>query len=293
MILQHVRPVTAALTTGALAVLGLGLLSPSSATETDASVVKVSVSDEHVVSMVEELQPGVHKLVVRSEKRAHFQLIKPAEGYSKKEAVEDSNRIFESTKVLKRFERNTDFAGGVNSMPGAPGVMWADLEPGRYWAVNTAPHVIKANQVAVFRVRGESVGGALPGETTLTAVSGHAWLADPASIPASGELALSNSSDANHMFGLAKLKKGKTAADFGAWVKKLKNGKDAPPPVKFGVGFESGIVSPGRSMSMAYDAPAGKYVLLCWWPDADHHGMPHAFMGMYRGITLKAPTASE
>jgi hypothetical protein len=28
-------------------------------------------------------------------------------------------------------------------------------------------------------------------------------------------------------------------------------------------------------------------VMLCFWPDASHGGMPHAFMGMIRGIKLK------
>ena len=293
MIRRHVRPASAALTTGALAVLGLGLLSPSSASGAEGSVVKVKVSEEHVVSMVEELQPGVHKFVVRSEKHAGFQLLKPAKGYSKKEAVQDANTMFEDMKALKRFERNTELVGGVNSAPGTPAVMWTELKRGRHWAVNTSPHKMQTGQVAVFRVKGESLGGSLPDATTLTAVTGHDWLPEPTSIPTSGQLSLSNSSDANHMFGVAKLKKGMTVDDFAAWVKKVQNGKNAEPPVRFGVGFESGLLSPGRSMSMTYDVPAGKYVLMCWWPDADHHGMPHVFMGMYRGITVKAPASAR
>jgi hypothetical protein len=40
-------------------------------------------------------------------------------------------------------------------------------------------------------------------------------------------------------------------------------------------------------MTMRYSLSHGHYVLLCWWPDAEMGGMPHAFMGMFRGITLK------
>jgi hypothetical protein len=32
--------------------------------------------------------------------------------------------------------------------------------------------------------------------------------------------------------------------------------------------------------------PAGRYVVACYWPD-DDTGMPHAFMGMFKLITLR------
>ena len=38
---------------------------------------------------------------------------------------------------------------------------------------------------------------------------------------------------------------------------------------------------------MNYRLPRGNYVLVCFWPDANMGGMPHAFMGMYRGIKVK------
>ena len=40
-------------------------------------------------------------------------------------------------------------------------------------------------------------------------------------------------------------------------------------------------------MAMNYSLPRGDYVLVCFWPDANMGGMPHAFMGMYRGIKVK------
>lgn len=46
------------------------------------------------------------------------------------------------------------------------------------------------------------------------------------------------------------------------------------------------MVSPGKSMTMRYSLPPGNYVMICFWPDADMGGMPHAFMGMYRGIRI-------
>ena len=51
--------------------------------------------------------------------------------------------------------------------------------------------------------------------------------------------------------------------------------------------MDSGVVSPGHSATFKYNLPKGNYVMLCFWPDASMGGMPHAFMGMHRPITLK------
>jgi hypothetical protein len=51
-----------------------------------------------------------------------------------------------------------------------------------------------------------------------------------------------------------------------------------PPPFEHGsVGAD--IVSPGHSMTLSYSLPAGRYAVLCFFPDLKT-GMPHAFMGM-------------
>ena len=109
---------------------------------------------------------------------------------------------------------------------------------------------------------------------------------EPEAIPASGRVVLRNSSDANHMFGLAKLKRGKTVDDFAAWIEKLRKGNETAPPVRFNVCTESGVVGAGRAMSLRYDLPAGEYVLVCWWPDTDMENMPHVMMGMFRGVQV-------
>ena len=64
-------------------------------------------------------------------------------------------------------------------------------------------------------------------------------------------------------------------------------GNETRAPVRWGVGMETGVVGPDRAMSMTYDLPPGKYVLMCWWPDTDMDNMPHVFMGMYREVTVR------
>jgi hypothetical protein len=87
---------------------------------------------------------------------------------------------------------------------------------------------------------------------------------------------------------MAKLKKGMTYQDFKKWFASSMDGPPSgPSPVNFGIGMDSGVLSPGHSATFKYNLPKGDYVMLCFWPDASMGGMPHAFMGMTRGITLK------
>jgi hypothetical protein len=51
--------------------------------------------------------------------------------------------------------------------------------------------------------------------------------------------------------------------------------------------MDSGVLSPGRVATFKYNLPKGNYALMCFWPDAEMGGTPHAFMGMLRGITVK------
>ncbi len=87
---------------------------------------------------------------------------------------------------------------------------------------------------------------------------------------------------------MVKLRKGKTFADWKTWIRKIKKGKRAKPPVNFRVSLGSGVVSPSQEMTFDYSLPKGNYVLACFWPDASMGGMPHAFMGMSRPIKVVA-----
>ena len=281
------RRLAGGLLAGALALSGLALAAPSSAETTAGSSVRVWINKQHEVRMVDHLRPGLHRFVVRSGQPASFQLLKARRGYTKKEAVRDVARMFESAKVMKRFERNVTLLGGVSAQPGERGVMWAKLPRGRYWVVDTMPEKMEARDVKVLRVGGKRITGDLPGAKTLRAVSEHEWAAAPGTIPASGRLVLRNSSDANHMYGIARLADGKTVDDFAAWIEELKKGNETQPPVSFDIGTESGVVGAGRAMSLRYDLPPGDYVLVCWWPDTDMGNMPHVMMGMFKGLTLK------
>jgi len=66
----------------------------------------------------------------------------------------------------------------------------------------------------------------------------------------------------------------------------LQNEQGPEPSWILPAGMETGTLSPGRSMTVDYDLPAGQYVVMCFFPDPKMGGMPHALMGMLRMIHL-------
>jgi hypothetical protein len=253
----------------------------------EAPTVRVWISKYHNITMPTQLRPGVHRFVVRSAKQSSFQLVKPHAGYTKRDVARDVATMFEKPKALRHFERNVELLGGVSSHPGAPGIMWVRVPRGRYWVVDTMPEKLLPRKIRDLTSAGVRLPGVLPGQPTLRAINEVDWTPHPKSIPGSGRVVLRNNSVDNHFFSMARLAPGKTVDDFAAWVEDAKNGGSSPPPLSFDTGLDTGVVGPGRAMSLKYDLPSGNYVLMCWWPDADMGNMPHVFMGMYRGLRVR------
>ena len=271
----------------ALAATCLTAVSAAPANAAEGATTRVMITARNVVDMPTRLAPGVHRLIVRTVGTSAFQLVRPAAGYSKRDLARDVRIGFEgNVRAFERFERNVDLVGGVNAGTDERGVMWARLKRGTYWAFDTDPARFLASKMLTVHVGGQSVGGSLPTDATLTASGDTAWADDPASIPASGKVTLRNQSGSNHFFGVGRLRPGMTMADVDAWVEGVLNGEEERPPIRFGVGFESGVVGPGQSMTMSYDLPPGEYVMVCFWPMPEHDFMPHMFMGMYRQLSV-------
>lgn len=245
--------------------------------------VGVFVQRNHVVLMPTELQPGVHKLVVRSARSASLQLVKRENGYAPRQAVKDMQVMFEDMRALRRFERNTTLAGGVSSEPEAPGVLWVNLQRGTYWAIDTNDRTPTVAEITTVHVSGAAIPGDFPRVTgVVRAVDGLEFRA-PRQVPQRGRLAFQNLDDQVHMLGFSKLARGKTIADFRAWVE---GGASGRPPVNFEVGANAGVIDPQQDAVFRYELPRGRYVMYCFWPDPSMGGMPHVMMGMYRGIRV-------
>jgi hypothetical protein len=275
----------------AMTVTGLTSPAPASASVAHAKTIKVHITATSMVRMTQRMHPGLHKFVVRSGKDAAFQLVKARAGYTKAEAAHDANAGLNAGHVaaIKRFERNVTLVGGVSSSAHHPGVLWTRLHRGKYWALDTNPQFLRARKIVTVHVGGARVAGRAPrANTVIRAIHETEWAPRPRTIARQGVLSFRNNSVDNHFIAMAKLLPGKTVADFAAWVDSITSGQNpGPPPIDEAVGVDTGVVSPGHRMSARYSLPAGNYVLACFWPDADMGGLPHAFMGMFRGIRVR------
>ena len=264
-----------------------GAAGQAAARETAAGTVSVSITAAHNVVMPTTIQPGVNQFRVTTEaKSSGFQLVQFAAGYTLDQAIADIDAGLEKGKVkaLKRFEANATLLGGVNVLSGKIGKLTVNLPAGSYYAADIERN--RPSAFTAFTVAGADTGAAMPAGSTVKAVKSASWAKGPKTISHKGMLTFKNYSDQNHFVALLKLNKGQTVKDFGAWVDAAMEGEEGPPPVNFRVGFDGGVVSPGHTVAMNYKLPKGNYVLVCFWPDASMGGMPHVFMGMYRGITL-------
>ena len=276
------------LTAGALAGGTAGAAGQAAARETAAGTVSVSITAAHNVTMPATIQPGVTQFRVTTEaKQSGFQLVQLAAGYTLDQAIADIDAGLEKNKMkaLKRFEAHVTLLGGVNVAAGKVGKLAVNLPAGSYYAADIERN--RPSAFTAFTVAGADTGATMPSGSSVKAIDSASWAKGPRTIAHRGMLTFKNFSDKNHFVALLKLNKGKTIKDFAAWVDAAMQGDEGPPPANFRVGFDGGVVSPGRTVAMNYRLPKGDYVLLCFWPDASMGGMPHAFMGMYRGITLK------
>lgn len=274
------------LTAGALTGTTTGAAG-AAARETAAGTVSVSITAAHNVVMATTIQPGVSQFRVTTEaKSSGFQLLQLADGYTLEEAIADVDAGLENNKLkaLRRFEANVTLFGGVFLERGKIGKVTVNLPVGSYYAADIERN--RPSAFTAFTVAGADTGAAMPAGPSVKAVKNASWAKRPRTIPRRGMLTFENFSSQNHFLSLVKLQKGKTAKDFAAWLDGIMEGEEGPPPVNFRVTFDSGVVSPGHTVAMNYRLPKGDYVLVCFWPDASMGGMPHAFMGMFRGIKV-------
>lgn len=275
----------------AIGTVAAGLVSgatASTATATTAGqTVDVFVRRDHTVVMPSTIRPGVTTFKVTSARRAAFQLAQATPGYTKAAAMRDITAAFtkNNMRALKRFEAHVTLFGGVPSTPQQAATMATRLPAGSYWALDTQPMRLDPSKILTVQVAGTSVGGRLSGHM-IRAIGEASWGKLSQQIPTHGTIWFQNRSKDNHFLEIARLAKGKTVRDFRQWIADAKQGKQTPPPVDMAHTADTGVISPGKSLTLDYRLPRGNYVLLCWWSDAEMGGMPHAFMGMVRALRV-------
>lgn len=251
---------------------------------------KVTINSAGKISLPASFKPGWRTVKVVAAVRAEAAFVHLKPGYTLDMLIADLGQVFSQQPdlaAINRFYDMTVLPGGLVAKPGTPAVGRLKFAAGKYYAFNPQAGPPTVESFTAFMVTGTPSTVAPPKPTrTITALRDDLWAKTPASIPARGWLRFVNKAQSPHFIELAKLAKGKTYADFKAWMNKLMAGKNPGPPPFGKFALDQGVVTQGRSYQFKYDIPRGRYVVLCFMPDRKM-GMPHAFMGMHRPLTVK------
>jgi hypothetical protein len=178
-------------------------------------------------------------------------------------------------KALKRALANTEILGGFESGGGGTVVL---PKAGDYTVFSFASRgTAEFSAGAKKQTKAPKVDGTIVGRT------GPTW-GGSSELPATGTFKFKNADKTvPHFVILQQVVEGTTTDQV---LEFLMSGEEGQPPFALPAGLETGSLSPGRQMSVDYDLPPGQYVVMCFFPDPNMKGMPHALMGMLEMIHL-------
>jgi hypothetical protein len=286
--LHRTRAVAAA--TAVITAAGLALVAAAPAdAATAVPTVRVRMSDSSITFTgggastaggVTTLHAGRYQFHVVARGGAHsLQLLRLQNGYTPQQAQQDIPGAFEgNVPAVQRVDNGVVFLGGADANPQHPGDMVVQL--------HGTTQVIAADFGSGNAIAMVNVVGKAPEQKNVehhgryTAFS-YGWGVS-SHLPASGMVKFANQADQPHFLVLQHVKDSTTNAKVRKFINS--GGQGNPPWVLKG-SADSGVLSPGKSQLLRYDLPAGKYLVACFWPDY-FTGMPHAFMGMWKLVTL-------
>ena len=226
------------------------------------------------------LRPGRVKLSVKGAGVVEIAMFKA--GYDAADFVADTNKFGAKNdiKALKHALANTQILGGLSG--GGSGTIVLP-KPGSYTPISLGERGVVVGKP--FMVHGAKRSSSAPStDGTIIAKNGPSW-GGSSSMPAKGRFLLKNKANTGvpHFVILQQVAEGTTTDQV---LEFLQSGDEGNPPWGLPAGMETGSVSPGKSMTVDYDLPAGQYVVMCFFPDPQMGGMPHALMGMLEMIHL-------
>ena len=245
-----------------------------------ALVVDVQVGKHHITRSRTGFRPGNTVFnVYFSPTRGHaaVQLVRLRQGYT----FDDLRADLESGDLgaIRRIDRKAVFYGGMPATHRRPSHFGVRLDPGTYWLFDAdTPRWVS------LRVTGAPQRRTLPrttGSIDMVMRHGEHRFATPTSLPIQGWVKQTNRTDEPHFMDMTMVKPSTTRRQ----VRRAFNGqggtgwiiKDYPGTF---------VVSPGRSVVWRYAYPPGRYLELCFWPNAAD-GTSHAETGMWNFITLR------
>jgi hypothetical protein len=224
------------------------------------------------------LHAGRVKLTVKGRGPVEFAMFKA--GYDVADFAKDVNKFGAKNdmKALKHALKNTTIIGGLAG--GDSGTI-VFPKPGAYTPISLGDRGLTTGKTLV--VQGPKGSTKAPRtDGSIIGKNGPSW-GGASQLPAKGRFEFKNKADQPHFVILQQVAEGTTTDQVLTY---LQSGDEGAPPFALPGGMETGTLSPGRSMTVDYDLPAGQYVVMCFFPDPNMGGMPHALMGMLRMIHL-------
>lgn len=206
-------------------------------------------------------------------------IVRFRKGYSLPQFGQDINKAFGGdVKAIRRVDKGSVFNGGSEAKPGRSGEFSANLKPGMYYFFDQ-----NSSKFAAVKVVGKYVPRTPVRTSSMIDLFTYGFGPGRSAVRHNGRTLIKNQADQPHFIEFQQVKPGTTAVQVKRYIKKGGRGQ---PSWALKASWGSGVLSPHQSQALALDLPKGKYLVACFWPDANT-GMPHFFMGMWKLITLK------
>jgi hypothetical protein len=265
------------------------LLAPTTASASRAPTTSARAATPHLTALLtkktivvrgaDDLKAGRAHLDVRGRGIVEFATFKA--GYDVADFTADINKFGakNDVKALKRALKNTTIIGGLAG--GGSGTI-VFPKPGAYTPFSLGERGVVTGKTLV--VHGPKRSSKAPRtDGSIIGKNGPSW-GGASQLPAKGRFEFKNKADQPHFVAMQQVQPGTTTDQVLAFLQSEEEGP--PPSWLLPASMETGTLSPGRSMTVDYDLPAGQYVVMCFFPDPKMGGMPHALMGMLRMVTL-------
>ena len=287
---KRMRGMAAIVSAAALACTPL-LLSPTGASASGAPAASRAAATPHITATLtkktirlkgaDNLRPGRVKLSVNGKGTVEIAMFK--RGYDLADFTADVNKFGakNDVKALQRALDNTTILGGFTG--GGSGTIVLP-KAGSYTPFALGPRGVIAGKPLV--VRGAKRASKTPKvDGKIIAKPGPSW-GGASELPSKGRFLFKNrhSTGEPHFVILQQVAEGTTTDQVLQFLQT--DDGSAPPPWALPGGMEPGSLSSGRSLTADYDLPPGQYVIMCFFPDPEMGGMPHALMGMLEMIHL-------